>query len=253
MKITVSVVTYNSQNDIRGVLDSLMASDCADSTTVYVVDNGSTDSTVDIVTGEYPAVELIRSDNVGYGAGNNKVLKKAASDYHFVINPDVLFEPELLSGVVACMEETPACVLCTPGVYEADGTLIHSPKKSPRLRYIMARFLPWKLKLLQTWRDEFADYGNQSKVPYPIDICAGLFMAMRTAAAQAIGGFDERFFLYYEDTDLSRRMKEQGEVLCLPHLRIVHNEKRAAYHSKTARKHMIRSLIRYFNKWGWKL
>ncbi len=253
MKISASIVTYNSIHDIRGVLSSLQQSDCYDRCTVTVVDNGSTDGTVALVENDYPGVSVIRSGNVGYGAGNNQALKTADSDYHFVLNPDVLFGPTLLSDVIAYMEQNPACVLCTPDAYDAEGNRIPSPKKAPRLRYILARFLPFQFTLLQTWRDEFTDYHNQSTNPYPIQLCPGFFMAMRTGTAQAVGGFDERFFLYYEDTDLSRRMGQLGDIMCLPQLRVVHNEKRAAYHSRRARWQMIRSLIRYFRKWGWKL
>ena len=253
LKLSASIVTYNSIGDIRGVLDSLRQSDCADQCVVTVVDNGSTDGTVELLEREYPEITLIRSGNVGYGAGNNKALLNARSDYHFVLNPDVVFGPTLLSDVVSYMEQNKACVLCTPDVYDGDGKRIPSPRKAPRLRYIVARFLPWKLKILQTWRDEFTDYQNQNADAYPIELCPGFFMAMRTLAAQQIGGFDERFFLYYEDTDLSRRMREKGEVMCLPFLHVTHHEKRAAYRSRWARRQMIRSLIRYFNKWGWRL
>ena len=251
--LTISIVTHNSKKDIRGVLDSLMASDYADICKVYVVDNGSTDGTVELVESEYPNVTLIHSENVGYGAGNNKVLLQAESDYHFVLNPDVVFTPHLLSEIVAYMEQNTACVLCTPDVVDADGRRIPSPKKSPRLRYIVARYLPWNAGLLRKWHDEYTDFSNHSTQAYPIELCAGFFMAMRTKAAQDIGGFDERFFLYYEDTDLSKRMMEKGKVMCLPYLYVCHNSKRAAYYSKQARGQMIRSLIRYFNKWGWRL
>ena len=252
MKLSVSIVTYNSEKDIRGVLDSLSASDCRSDCTVTVVDNGSTDRTLEIITSEYPDVTVIHSANRGYGAGNNLALRKAESDVHVVLNPDVLFDETLLSDVAMYMEQNSACVLCTPSVYNMEGELIYSPKKTPRIRYILARFLPWKKGILKRWNDTFTDYNNHSKDPYPIELCAGCFMAMRTKAAQDANGFDERFFLYYEDTDLSRRLLDYGQVMCLPQLRIIHNEKRAAYHSAFARRQMIRSLIRYFNKWGWK-
>lgn len=234
------------------MLDSLQKSNVADSITITVVDNGSTDGTAELVEREYPSVSLIRSDNRGYGAGNNVALLKAESDYHFVLNPDIVFDERLLSDVTAFMEQNEAVVLCTPDVYDGDGNKIPSPKRTPRLRYILARFLRQDTRLLAKWRDEFTDARNQSAQPYPIELCPGFFMAMRTSAAQAIGGFDEGFFLYYEDTDLSRRMLDKGKVMCLPHLHVTHHEKRAAYRSKTARRHMIRSLIRYFNKWGWR-
>ena len=253
MKITASIVTYNNQAEIRGVLNSLLHSDCADKCTVYVVDNGSIDDTISIVEKEYPTVNLIKSKNVGYGAGNNKVINHISSDYHFVINPDITFMPSLISDIIAYMDQESNCILCTPEIVDAQGCAIASPKRDPRLRYIVARFLPFQAGILQKWRDEYTFAHHDSLEAYPIDICSGCFMAMRTKTAQLCGGFDEQFFLYYEDFDLSRHMKQYGQIMCLPFLQVVHNEKRSAYHTKTARNHMMRSLLRYFHKWGWKL
>lgn len=255
VRISASVVTYNNEKEIRGVLDSLMNSSCLMDMEVYVVDNCSQDRTCEIVVNEYPQVKLIHStENVGYGAGHNQALRLSVADYHLVINPDILFDTDLVEQAVEYMENHTEVAMCIPAVYDIDGTLKFPPKRDPRIRYFVSRLLP-RNTITNKWLDE---YGMKPEVksaaaPFEIEVCSGSFMVMRRKIAESIGFFDERYFMYFEDFDISRSIRTKGKIMCLPRLKVFHEGKRAAHHSKTARKMFVDSMRKYYNKWGWKL
>lgn len=252
MRISASVVTYNNEKEIRGVLDSLMNSSCIGDMDVYVVDNCSVDGTCGIVEKEYPQVKLIKSKtNAGYGGGHNQALRVSQAVYHFVINPDILFEKELISQVVGYMDEHPEVAMCIPAVHDIDGELKCPPKTDPKLRYLIARFLP-EMGLTRKWLKEYRreDEVKNAKSPFEIEVCSGSFMAMRRTVAESIGFFDERYFMYFEDFDISRSIRSKGKIMYLPQFQVIHEGKRAGHHSKTARKMLTDSMKKYYKKWG---
>lgn len=253
MKISISIVTYNSEDEIRTVLNCLKYSDCNEFITIYIVDNGSIDNTKKIIKEEYKDCVLIESDNVGYGAGHNKAINMINSDYHFILNPDIKFDSCLLSNIVNWFEKNPECVMATPDMYDMNGSKTYPPKRNPCLKYLIARYLKKKLPFMIKWEHEYIEYDNNCLIPYPIEICSGAFMACNTKALKFIKGFDEIFFMYFEDFDLSRRMNNIGSVMCLPQFKFNHEGKRDAHHSKVARHLMIKSMIKYFQKWGLKI
>ncbi len=253
-KITASIVTFNNSDEIRGVLNAIQQSRSEYEIETYVVDNNSADGTLDIVKNEYPNIRIIENkENLGYGAGHNRAIKIAESDYHFIINPDISFEASLLDDAAKYLDKHSDTVLISPSVYDMEGTRKHPPKRNPRIRYIIPRLISSKNKLFEKWRDEYTLRRVESKEPFDIEFCSGSFMICRTSALKKVGGFDERYFLYYEDADLSRMMAKEGKVECVPYLRVKHRGVRAAHHSSKARKLMIQSMIKYFNKWGWRL
>ena len=257
MKISASVVTYNNEKEIRGVLNSLVNSDCVNLMDIFVVDNCSTDKTVEIIEEEYPQIRLIRSPkNGGYGYGHNQALCLSNADYHFVINPDIIFEPTLISAAIKFMDDNPDTVIAIPNIYDEDNQLKMPPKRDPKVRYLIARFFP-TIGVFQKWRDSYVAKDlvlmSDGKTPYEIEICSGSFMILRRKVAEEVGFFDERYFMYFEDFDLSRSVRANGRIVCLPQLKVIHEGKRAAHSSKTARNMMLDSMWKYFRKWGFKL
>lgn len=254
MEISASIVTYNNQNEIRGVLDSLINSSCIDSMQIYVVDNCSQDDTINIVNKEYPSVTVIHSPkNGGYGFGHNQAIKITNAKYHFVINPDILFDTSLIERIVEFLDTHEDIVLAIPAVYDEAGILKYPPKRNPRVRYLLSRFLP-NNKLTNSWREEYEmrHQCDKDEEYLEIEVCSGSFMSMRMDAVRKIGGFDERYFMYFEDMDISRQLSRFGRIVCMKHFKVVHEGKRAAHHSNNAKKMMLDSMIKYFNKWGWR-
>lgn len=255
MRLSASIVTYNSISDVGGAIESLRNSDCFEDIDIYVIDNCSNDGTTDHVRQNYPFVTVIENDkNGGYGYGHNKVLEAIDSEIHFIVNPDITFGPTLISGVVSFLRGAEEVSVCTPEMLTEKGEFVFPPKSTPRIRYIIARFFG-NIKIFSKWRDEYTmkeKVTNNDGKPFDIEFCSGAFMAIRTEVFKKVKGFDECFFLYYEDADLTRRLLKYGRCVCLPNLSVIHEGKREAYHSTKIRKIMIRSMMKYFLKWAFR-
>lgn len=254
MKISVSIVTYNSRNEIDDVLISLKKSIIGAEIVVYLVDNASSDDTLKYVESNYGDVKIIRAnENVGYGAGHNKAIKLIASDYHFIINPDIKFEPYLLQNIIAFLNDNMDVSLAIPKVKGYDDKDNVVPRRYPTLRRLLGSFFGTKTALLKKWRDDYYMVDADVSKPFDIDICSGCFMVFRSTALKLAGGFDERFFLYFEDFDLSRRIKEFGRVVCVPQFTVKHEAQREGHRSSKSFLLLFKSMCKYFNKWGWKI
>jgi GT2 family glycosyltransferase len=257
MKLTVSIVTHNNETVIRDALSSIEKSTLRQKNEcdVIVVDNASTDKTIEIITREFPQVTLIPSENNGFGAGHNKAIRKTAgkSDYHLVMNPDVYFDENLLEGLVDFMDNHPDTGLVMPKIYYPDRRVQYLCKLLPTpFDSIVRRFIPGFLKSLFRQRldaYEFRDrsYDTQMEVPH----LSGCFMLIRRAVFDTVGLFDERFFMYLEDVDLSRRIHREYKTVYYPGVHIYHQFHRGSYKGLKPLKYHVFSAIKYFNKWGW--
>ncbi len=227
--LSICVVTYNSRDEIGTLLDSIFAWTSGISFQVYVVDNCSTDKTADLVEEKYPAVRVIRSgENAGFGHGHNQVMPYLDSRYHAVINPDIRLVEDVFSPLIAYLDGHPDCVLATPRILNPDGSEQKLPKRLPKLQYMflgrLGRFFP----PFQKYRDIYTRANEVFTEPTEIEFCTGCFMLLRTAAFRDLGGFDERFFMYLEDADLSRRAAEYGKLIFYPGVSAEHRWARAS-------------------------
>ncbi len=248
--ITASIVTYHNPYDmVRQAVDSVLASDV---TTLYIVDHSS-DHKLECLSALSPRIDYIRHPNLGYGSGHNLAIRHAlnrGSRYHAVINPDISFGPEVLPDITAYMDGHADVGMIMPEIRYPDGRLQHHCKMVPTPYDLIARrFLPKKLTEKQRHRFElrFSGYDRIMNIPY---LC-GCFMMLRTEALRVTGLFDERFFMYPEDIDLTRRMHERFLTLYYPKVSVTHAY---AAQSRTNLRMLIIhavNMIRYFNKWGW--
>ncbi|MGE5341004.1 MAG: glycosyltransferase family 2 protein [Candidatus Omnitrophota bacterium] len=256
MRLTISIVTFNNADVIEKALTSIHHSDLEKgSYRVIVVDNSSTDETVHIVTNKFPQVTLIRSENVGFGAGHNKAMTTARdiSDYHLIMNPDIYFESSTLSDLLAFMDHHPEAGLVMPKILYPDHRIQYLCKELPTpFDLIGRRFIPGFLKPLFKKRldhYEFRDrnYDEIMNVPH----LSGCFMMVRSDVLRTVGLFDERFFMYLEDVDFSRRIHARYKTLYYPGTAVYHHYHKASYKQWKHLKYHIASAVKYFNKWGW--
>lgn len=263
--LTVSIVTFNNADTIEVALNSIFRSPLTpENCKVIVVDNGSTDNTVEIVSSKFPQVRLIRSENVGFGAGHNKAIREIMdrSRFHLVMNPDIYFSTDetngdVLSTLIGYMDNNPEVGLVMPKILYPgeDQRTQHLCKLLPTpLDLIGRRFIPGFIKSLPPLKKRFRryemrdrDYDRMMVVPH----LSGCFMMLRTGVFREVGLFDERFFMYLEDVDFSRRIHEQYKTVYNPSVFIYHNYHKGSYHRLRHLGYHIRSAIKYFNKWGW--
>jgi len=220
---------------------------------LYVIDNSSHDGTLDFVEHIDPDIELLRIPwNVGFGAGHNLVLPRLRSKYHVVINPDISLSEDAITKMAHYMDEHPQVVMLSPRIVYP-GTLEDQilGKRNPKLKYLIASRLR-RGGLAKKILAEYAMHGADYSQPFEIENASGCFMFIRTEALQKIGGFDERYFLYFEDCDLTRMLAKEGRVLHYPHAVVEHKWKRESKQSRKLLLIQIRSMIQYFLKWKWR-
>jgi GT2 family glycosyltransferase len=196
-----------------------------------------------------------RPDNPGFGAGHNLAIRAAAvagTRYHGVINPDISFGPNVISQLIRVLVSNQRRVAVMPAVRYPDGRF-----------QAVCRRLPHPVSLLQRWLVRVSGIVNGSvgnldalqlqDVHEAIDVplLSGCFFFARLDSLIKTGGFDERFFLYFEDFDLSRRMGEHGSLVYDPTVHVFHSYGAGSYHSLRLLRHHTCSAVRYFNKWGW--
>ena len=249
MKLSASIVTYNSIIDIDGVLSTLSAPEGTD-LDIYVIDNASTDGTSAYVERNYPGVRLIRNPrNIGFGAAHNLAIRLADSDYHMIVNPDIKVEASEIGKMISYMEDHPDTVLLSPLVMSPDGTVQYLPKRYPTLRYLMSGFLENRSERFRRIRAEYTMKDELGEDPREVDFCTGCFMFVRTSALKEIGGFDEGYFLHFEDADLTRMLKRCGKTVYFPLARVTHGWHRDNRKLGKVFFISLRSMMRYFFKW----
>lgn len=249
--ISVSIVTYHTPE--QELLDCLRCLDSPAVSHIYIIDNASSAATAALVRGR-PKVEYVASANRGYGAGQNQALRRALEDpavaYHLVMNSDLIFDPAILERIEAYMESHPQVGSLQPLIFSPDGSRQYTCRALPRPIDVFARrFLPrW---LMRSSRDRYLlrhlDASRTWNIPYQ----QGSFMFLRTAALRECGLFDERFFMYPEDIDLTRRIHRRYLTVQWPGASIVHNHRAASYSNLRMLWIHITNMVRYFNKWGW--
>ena len=230
--INASVVTYNTPvEEVERIQSLLHASPLVGRVTVI-------DNTV---------------NNRGYGAAHNIAIRQSIEEgvrYHLVVNSDVYFDPAVLAELCRFMDSRPEVAHVMPRVTYPDGSLQYLCKLLPTPFDLFGRrFLPEALTRRHNERYELrrTGYDKLMNVPY----LSGCFMLLRTDALKEVGLFDERFFLYPEDIDLTRRLHRRYQTMYYPYCTIVHDHRRASYKSLRMTWVHIVNMCKYFNKWGW--
>jgi len=201
-----------------------------------------------------PKFEYIHNPlNPGYGAGHNMAIRRVlnTSKYHFVLNPDIYFNPDDLKILIDYTENNPDVGQLMPKVIYPDGEVQYLCKLLPTpYDLLVRRFIPIKkIQDLNNTKFElrFSGYDKIMNVPY----LSGCFMLLRVSALKEVGLFDERYFMYAEDIDLSRRIHQKYKTIFYPKVTIIHDHARSSY--KNMKRFIIHiiNIIKYFNKWGW--
>lgn len=188
--------------------------------------------------------------NIGYGRANNIAIHRYAAecDYFLICNPDVEFPSNTLTNILSASKIYKAG-LYMPKIVFPDGSNQELCKLLPTPADLFARrFLPW----LKKWtEDRYLLRQADINKPFLIPSLSGCFMLCKSDKLLEIGGFDERYFMYMEDVDLSRRFAISYGCYYLPVATVTHSFRRESYSNKKLLFAHIISVIKYFNKWGW--
>ncbi len=252
-EIMASVVLYNTpESQLARLLDCISQSSI--SVRTYLIDNSP--APVDFPCMHRPGVFYRWAEcNRGYGAGHNIAIRQGLgmAQFHFVLNPDIYFEPEELEKMLRFMRSDPSIGHLMPKVIYPDGRLQYLCKLVPSpADLLLRRFAIGPLKRVADRRMKLFElrHANYDKI-MDVPCLSGCFMLFRTSALRDVGLFDERYFMYLEDFDLTRRMHAEFRTVFFPGATVVHDHAKASYRSFRALVIHIWSSIKYFNKWGW--
>lgn len=248
--IAASIVTYRTDSDeLSRCLDSL---DGGIFDQIYVIDNSQSEETRRLCENR-GGIEYIPSENIGYGAAHNIALRKSLAlrrDYHLVLNPDISFRPADIKILLDYMERNEDVGALQPLLLNPDGSIQYTARMVPApFDLILRRFLPhW---FFRRKRAEYELRHIDHTRPFNAPVHQGSFMLLRCAVLHRVGLFDERFFMYPEDIDLTRRIHAVSRTMFVPSVSVVHDHRAQSYRNlKMLRIHIV-NMIRYFNKWGW--
>jgi len=250
--LSASIVVYRSPaNILAQTIHSFLCS--TEDSRLYIIDNSPTDQ-LKYLAYDPRITYIFNGKNIGFGAGHNVSLRYVIeqSKYHLVLNPDVYFDTTVLTSIYQFMESNPDIGQVMPKVLYPDGRLQPLCKLLPSPKtLVIRRFFGFLKNLLQeenyTYELHFSGYDKIMDVPF----LSGCFMFLRTEALKKVGLFDERFFLYTEDADLSRRIHRLYRTVYYPEVTIFHYHQRGSYTDPWLFWCGIKSTVSYFNKWGW--
>ncbi len=246
------IVTYNNMRTIEKTLSTLL--DCTRGVDfkLYIVDNASTDGTPQLIREKFggdPRVEILEQRvNNGFGAGHDLVLDRLTSEFHAVINPDVIVRDDVLEQMASFMRAHPDVGLLSPRIRFPDGRDQILGKRNPTLRYLAASRLRGKGTPNRLLR-EYAMLDEDLSVPRDIENATGCFMLLRTDLFRQIGGFDTHYFLYFEDSDLTRMVRQTSRAVYYPDACVYHVWGRESKKNSRLRRIQIQSMLYYFRKW----
>jgi GT2 family glycosyltransferase len=223
--VSIVIVSCNTREVLRECLETVDRERGSVSVEVIVVDNASRDGSADMVAASWPSAVLVRSDiNLGFAAANNLAFARATGRYVVLLNSDAFLATGVLPGIVARMDREPHVGLAGVRLVGRDGSWQPSARMFPSMlndllslsglsvRYRESKFFG---RMDRTW----ADPGVEAEV----DWVPGAFGIIRRDVLEQVGYFDERFFLYYEEVDLCRRIKSGGHAIVYwPEFSVVH-------------------------------
>lgn len=246
-KITATIVLYKENISVlKKAVESFLQTPI--SKKLFLIDNSPTDILKSAF--KYPEVVYIFvGKNIGFGNAHNLVLDAINSDFHLILNPDVVFNSDVIPNLIKILANKPEVSFITPKVLYPNNEVQYVCRKHPTLFDLINRKL--KISKNQIKKNEYINQ-DLDKSFYPAFI-HGCFMLFKTADFKKLKGFDERYFLYMEDADLCRKIDDIGKLkLYYPNVKITHQHQKGSSKSLQLFFYHLSSATKYFLKWGFR-
>ena len=248
-EINVSIVAYRTPFDeIEACINRLRQSGHIGD--IYIIDNSPD---FDNTLASLDTVYIHNGKNAGYGTAHNVAIRRSLENgakYHLVMNSDITFDSNIFDTIVPFLDNHTDIAALMPKAVYPTGEIQRLCRLLPSPADLLCRrTLPKLLTRKRIYRYEMQrfSYDNIINVPF----ISGCFMMLRCDALRAVGLFDERYFMYMEDVDLSRRLHRQWRTVFFPQTTIIHMYRRSSSISKRMLIIHFINMCRYFNKWGW--
>ena len=226
MELSACIVVYNGADEALRAAQTVLDCTRRHPLTLYLVDNASPDGSGQCLAKaakdgtlhirEDQKVEVLcRTENGGFGTGHNTVLSLLQSRVHFILNPDIQLTADTLSDLADWMAQHPGVVMARPALTFPDGRPQRLPLRRCSVRAMVYRQLPC-LKFWAKYNERYLMADKDLTKPTEIEFCTGSFSAVDTAVFKDVGGFDEDYFMYVEDADLTQKMRTRGKAYLVP-------------------------------------
>jgi N-acetylglucosaminyl-diphospho-decaprenol L-rhamnosyltransferase len=204
-EVSTIVVTYNALPWLEQALESVPG------TELVVVDHGSTDGSLELVRERFPEAVVVEQGNKGFGAGNNAGMRAASGRWYLLLNSDAWLAPGALDALVGFADSHPDAAVVGPRLRNPDGSLQRSVRGFPTVwriatEYLFLRKLAPRSRALNAFYAGGFDHDAAREAEFLMGSC----LLVRREAVEAVGGFDERYFMFSEETDWCYRFREAG-------------------------------------------
>ncbi len=248
--ISIIIVSWNSKDYLDGCLRSLAPGAGPFSFEVFVVDNASRDGSADLVKKKFPWVHLIlNSQNRGFAAANNQALRISRGRYVLLLNPDTRVHPKAIEGVVGFMDQHPDAAACGCLLLNEDGSVQHAVRRFPTFGFALgAKTILGRMGLFRRSYDLVKMRDASFDAVMEVDQPSGAALFLRQSVLAEVGLLDERYFIFFEEVDLCRRIRDAGHrIYFFPDAHITHYGGRSR---RQIREQIIlpslQSMLRYF-------
>lgn len=257
--LSISIVAYNNYVDIKDAIVSIEKYTSSEiSKRIYIIDNGVAASSCVEVNSfktfikDMKDVDYIDLDsNVGFGKGHNQVLNLIDSDYHAIVNPDILLCEDSFFKIIQWMDTNRDIGMTIPLLTDEEGKMQNVYRRELTVFDMFNRMVLKSAfkKRAQKHIMQDMDYTKPFQVPFG----QGSFLVIRSELFKELGGFDDNFFMYCEDADLCKRVNQVSKLMYYPGTRVIHKWEKGSHKNRVLFKYHVESMKRYFRKWGWKL
>jgi GT2 family glycosyltransferase len=252
VRLSIIIVSWNVRQHLVTCLRSIEENKPHAEFEIIVVDNASSDDTVNCIRHDFPKVTVIANkENRGFAAANNQGIRKAQGQYLLFLNPDTIVHPDSLDVLMKFMDRNSDVGACGPKLLNEDGIIQPSARRFPTFRGALYRHTAFKF--LRIFRGEYKkwlmkDFSHDKQMD--VDQVMGAALMTRRSIIDELGTMDERFFMYYEDVDLCHRIKQAGwRIVFTPDAVITHFGGRSSIKIPVRRRMMmLASLLRFFRK-----
>lgn len=222
---------------------------------IILYDNSPDENTFDFSSNHH-IVYYHDKRNIGFGAAHNRNMLSHLHEapYFLILNPDIFFDPLLLPTLIDRMNSDRSISLSIPKICHPSGEIQNVNRRLPSIFDYLINFINSKLgtRIINTSKyKKFLLEDIDKNLPFVCPMISGCFMLFASKYLKTLNGFDERFFLYLEDADLSRRAARISNTVVFSDLSAYHHWGRGAYRNFKLFMTFIKNMVRYFNKWGW--
>ena len=264
--LSISIVAYKTNIEIfERALDSVYVSLSQNSSflqhsKIIIIDNGNQKNIICSIVKTYIEnglqINIISSmNNIGYGRAHNLAILNSPSKYHLILNPDVILSSDVLKLGLEYLEMNSDIAAISPKCFDVNNNVQYIAKTYPNIFVLLVRGIAPKFikkifdKKLSKY--EVRQIVDKDKIS-EIEIMSGCFMLCRTEALKEINGFDDRYFLYFEDFAMSIELRRLGRLMHVPSMKIIHFGGNASRKGMSHIFFFISSGLKFFNRYGWK-